>query len=103
MGRLLGFRAIAHFRKDLRGRLCWNWELDLPGGSKRQVWLRQYQAVSDVTVDQVAYELRTEKQYVAVPNLKRVAVVSMPLADKNGDSHELFNQRLVAGLDQAIQ
>ena len=56
----------------------------------------------DLQVKNVAYDCRAEQGRSLVPDLKRVAIISMPLRDINKDSHELFNKTLVSGLELAV-
>merc|ERR1711920_408687 len=79
--------------------LWWSWAIPRGEGEEDyRVNLYQYDSISQANAEYTAFDLRAREQDAKSPSLRRVAVISMPLTDKNGDSHEQFNEKLMNGL-----
>ena len=63
-------------------RIEWCWFLERKGGSICMVRLTQYQKVEYADVPMLQRDFLPVKAYTHAPNLKRVAVVSAPVVDK---------------------
>lgn len=83
--------------------LWWQWTIEREGAEEYKVNLYQYDSIQQANPEYTAFDLRAMEEDAKSPSLRRVAVISMPLTDKNGDSHEQFNEKLMKGLGMVME
>ena len=78
----------------------WRWLLERKGAGRCGVYLCQYQKVEDATVGLLQNDFMPLKANTHAPNLRRVAVVSAPVVDKEGKP---IAQKLNENVSQALE
>ena len=78
----------------------WCWYLKRKGADTCIVNLTQFQKVEDATVEQFQVDFLPKKDKTHAPNLRRVAVVSAPVVDKEGKP---IAQKLNENVSQALE
>ena len=93
---------VEEFRQveDNGERIDWCWYLKRKGADTCIVNLTQFQKVEYATVPMLQDDFLPQKAFTHAPNLRRVAVVSAPVVDKEG---EPIAQKLNENVSQALE
>ena len=95
--RLLGFTP-GDFRTSRKHNMhvkIWMWQMKRPATKEKYtILMYQYDAVKQLKPKSFAYDCRVEESKSIAPDLKRVAIISMPLQDINEDTHEKYENRI---------
>ena len=90
------FREVSDDGEDIR----WCWWLQRKGAKPLHGGLHQYQKVEYATVGMLQNSFLPDKALTHAPNLRRVAVVSAPVVDKEGKP---IAQKLNENVSQALE
>merc|ERR1712194_413629 len=102
--RLLGFTKVSGTGSSREHSLKLIWNMKRPGAMDLRVSFFQYCSVDLVAPYNIAFMLKPEAAKSKAPNLKRMAVVSSPLHDKDGKPvHDTLNDKLNKGCDALIR
>jgi len=92
-------------REDDEGNIVrrnWYWQIDRPGAEPMAVFLDQFRTVE--MCEHLDIHLNCKESQSAAPNLKRVAIISCPVFDADGNEiNETLNKKISASLDRAIE
>ena len=93
---------VRKFREVSKDGQCieWTWWLKRKGAEVCTVTLTQYQKVEYATVEQLQVDFLPQKASMHAPNLRRVAIVSAPVKDKEGKP---IAQKLNENVSQALE
>lgn len=83
--------------------LVWKWRMRRQNDRVYTVVLWQYLSVKKYPETHPRYHYRAVQKQSKAPSLRRGVVISMPLHDIDGSSHEEYNDKLVKGIDAAIE